>query len=88
MRIEYRKKFLKELSKIPLPYRTNIEKFVFEYLPNLKSLSYSNRIEKMKGYQGYYKVRFGAYRVGIRYSEEVLTLERALHRKEIYKYFP
>ena len=88
MRIEYRKKFLKELSKIPLPHRTNIEKFVFEYLPNLKSVSEANRIEKMKGYQGYYKVRLGAYRVGIKYSEEVLTLERVLHRKEIYKYFP
>ena len=88
MTIEYRKKFLKELSKIPLPYRTNIENFVFEYLPKLKSINEANRIEKMKGYHDYYKIRFGSYRVGIRFSDKILTLERVLHRKEIYKYFP
>jgi mRNA interferase RelE/StbE len=88
LNIEYRKKFLKELSKIPLPYRTNIENFVFDYLPTLKSITEANHIEKMKGYHEYYKVRFGSYRVGLRYSDEILTLERVLHRKEIYKYFP
>ena len=88
MKIGYRKKFLKELSKIPLPHRTNIEKFVFEDLPKLKSISGAERIEKMKGYRVYYKVRFGVYRVGMKYIDDNLTLERVLHRKEIYKYFP
>ena len=88
MKIEYRKKFLKELAKIPLQYRETIENFVFEYLPNLKSLSESNRIEKLTGYHGYYKIRFGVYRVGVKYADEILTIERVLHRKEIYKYFP
>lgn len=88
MRIEYRRKFLKELSRIPLPHRTNIEKFVFEDLPNLKSIPKAERIEKMKGYHGYYKVRFGVYRLGLKYIDDKLTLERVLHRKEIYKYFP
>ncbi len=88
MKIEYKKKFLKELSKIPLPHRTSIENFIFEYLPNLKSITETNRIEKMKGYHEYYKVRFGSYRVGLKYMDHLLTIERVLHRKEIYKYFP
>ena len=37
MKIEYKKKFLKQLSKIPAAYRNKIEKFVFEKLKrNLK----------------------------------------------------
>ena len=88
MKVEYKKKFLKELSKIPLPHRTKIEMYVFEYLPNLKSISEVNKLEKLTGYHGYYKVRFGIYRVGIKYTDRILTLERVLHRKEIYKYFP
>ena len=88
MKIEYKKKFLKELSKLPLPHRTTIEKFVFEYLPTLKSVTEANRIEKMRGYDQYYKLRFGDYRVGLKYKNDILTLERVLHRKEIYKFFP
>jgi mRNA interferase RelE/StbE len=42
----------------------------------------------MKGYPGYYKVRFGTYRVGIKLENDTLILERVLHRKEIYKFFP
>jgi mRNA-degrading endonuclease RelE of RelBE toxin-antitoxin system len=33
MIVEYRKRFLKELSKIPSKTRLKIEKFVFEDLP-------------------------------------------------------
>ena len=33
MKVLYRKKFLKELSKIPPEIRKNIEKFVFEEIP-------------------------------------------------------
>lgn len=44
--------------------------------------------EKLKGYQTYYRIRFGNYRVGVGYEEDVLTFQRVLHRKEIYRYFP
>jgi mRNA-degrading endonuclease RelE of RelBE toxin-antitoxin system len=50
MKIEYRKRFLKELSKIPSKNRIRIEKFVFEDLPNVKSISETGIIEQMKGY--------------------------------------
>jgi mRNA interferase RelE/StbE len=42
----------------------------------------------MKGYPSYYKIRFGSYRVGIKLENEIVIFERALHRKEIYRYFP
>jgi mRNA-degrading endonuclease RelE of RelBE toxin-antitoxin system len=38
MQVEFRKKFLKELSKLPNPYQSDIEEFIFDILPN-----YNNR---------------------------------------------
>ena len=88
MKIEYRKKFLKELSKIPVEKRSRMERFVFKELPEANSIFESGRIEPMKGYPSYYKARFGPYRIGLRTENDKVILERALHRKDIYRYFP
>jgi mRNA interferase RelE/StbE len=88
MNTEYRKGFLKELSKLPSEYRKRIEEFVFNELPEAKTITELEKLERMKGYPGYYKVRFGPYRVGLNFDNKILIVERVLHRKEIYKYFP
>ncbi len=88
MNVKYRKRFLKELAVIPSGIRREIEKFVFEDLPRIRSLSESGRVERMKGYPSYFKVRFGDYRIGIKARKDTVILERALHRKDIYRYFP
>jgi hypothetical protein len=61
MQVEFRKKFLKELSKLPNPYQSNIEEFVFDILPNYNSLSEIGKMEKMTGYKDYFKIRFGDF---------------------------
>ena len=42
----------------------------------------------MKGYPLYYKMRFGVYRVGLKLENDTVIFERALHRKDIYRYYP
>ncbi|MBI5476567.1 MAG: type II toxin-antitoxin system RelE/ParE family toxin [Ignavibacteriales bacterium] len=88
MNVEYRKQFLRELAKIPSSHRIDIENFVFHDLLSFKTLTECKKIERMKGYPGFYKVRFGDYRVGLYIESDTLVLERVLHRKEIYRYFP
>lgn len=66
MKIEYRKKFLKEFSKLPDEYAQTIEEFVFDIFPTYDNLSQIGKIEKMTGYKNYFKIRFGDYRVGIK----------------------
>ncbi|MDO9530394.1 MAG: type II toxin-antitoxin system RelE/ParE family toxin [Syntrophales bacterium] len=88
MKVQYKNKFLKELSKIPSKTRKDIEHFVFTEVPNSKSIFETGKIEKMKGYPFHYKTRFGAYRLGIRVVDDKLIFERVLHRKDIYRYFP
>jgi len=84
----YNKKFLKDLASIPKKDRDKIEDFVFEEINSYSSSSKCHKLEKLAGYQYYFKVRFGNYRVGIKLDNEKLTFERVLHRKEIYKLFP
>ncbi len=88
MTVLYQKKFLKDLAGIPQPIRKKIEAFVFADLPRLKKFSELIKAERMAGYPHYYKIRFGDYRLGLHFSEGNLTLERILHRKEIYRFFP
>ena len=88
MIVEYRKRFLKELSRIPSEIRHKIEKFVFDDLPKANSIYEVGVIEQMKGYRSYYKVRFGSYRIGLKIEKEKAVFERALHRRDIYRFFP
>jgi mRNA interferase RelE/StbE len=88
MKIFYQKKFLKDLSKLPSPQRKKIEDFVFVELPSISSFNQLHHTERMIGYPHYYKIRFGDYRLGFHFAEDKLTLERVLHRKEVYRYFP
>jgi mRNA interferase RelE/StbE len=88
MVVQYNKKFLKDLSCIPKKEREKIENFVFDEINRHNNSTEINKLEKLSGYQHYYKIRFGNYRVGIKLEVETLTFERVLHRKEIYKLFP
>ena len=68
--------------------RKRVESFVFHDLPGYNSFSEIPKIQKLSGYKNYYKIRFGDYRLGVRFSDNVLYIERILHRKEIYRYYP
>lgn len=61
---------------------------VFRTAPAAQSILYMAGVEKMKGYQHYYKIRVGDYRVGFEFVKDGIVFQRVLHRKEIYRYFP
>ena len=88
MKVVYRKRFLKDLAAIPSSYRRRIEIFVFEELPSAQSLRETGRFERLTAHPHFYKVRFGVYRVGARMEAGQVTLERVLHRSEMYRKFP
>jgi mRNA interferase RelE/StbE len=85
----YKKSFLKDLAKLPKPYRKSIERLVFEEIPKLNNLFAELDIVKMKGYQDYYRIRVGDYRIGCRVKEgNQIVFYRVKSRAEIYKVFP
>lgn len=87
--IRHRKAFYKELSKLPAAVRGQIEEVAFS--DTLKEdLFGKEKLERLKGYKEFYKMRFGNYRVGLKIDrkEKKIEFRRALHRKDIYRYFP
>ena len=85
----YTRTFLKELADLPPKERERVEKVVFgEAIQHDPFLS--GRVQKLAGYQEYYKLRIGRYRVGIRldFEERIVQFRRVLHRKDIYREFP
>jgi len=87
LNIRYTKRFLKDLSKIPLKERKKIEYLVFDELAKASSLQSFSNVKKLS-IDPYYRIRVGKYRIGIEKRLEYILVRRVLSRKEIYKYFP
>ncbi len=88
-KVEYKRKFLKELASLPQNVQSRLEIIVFKELEtdNPFELGYMN---KMKGYKDKYKIRIGDYRIGltINQKQKIIICERVAHRREIYQIFP
>lgn len=88
MKVRFKKAFLKDLEKLPINFRKKIENLVFDEIPRAKEFSDVKNIKKLRGYESFYRVRIGDYRIGFEYKEREIVFYRVLHRKDIYKYFP
>jgi mRNA interferase RelE/StbE len=89
MRIEYLPTFIKDLKALRgNPVYNPIHQLVFDEIPNMENLGEIPNIKKLKGYSNAYRLRVGNYRVGFFINDETLQFSRALHRREIYRYFP
>jgi len=88
-KVEYKRKFLKELASLPQNIQSRLEIIVFKELEtdNPFELDYINKI---KWYKDKYKIRIGDYRIGltINQKQKIIICERVAHRREIYQIFP
>ncbi|WP_088892060.1 type II toxin-antitoxin system RelE family toxin [Leptolyngbya ohadii] len=88
MRVEFRKSFEKDLSKIRDGELLLRIKSVIEEVENTDSLSGISNIKKLKADGDYYRIRVGDHRVGLTEDKGTVTFVRVLHRREMYRYFP
>ena len=88
-KVEYTKRFLKELSKLHKDVQTHTEKIVFDELLSTDPFELGY-LEHMTGYPDKYKIRIGRYRIGITMdkTQKLLICQRIAHRKDIYRIFP
>ncbi len=61
---------------------------VIEEIKESQNISQIKNIKKMKGYDNYFRIKLNDYRLGIKYEDNIITLLRILHRKDIYRFFP
>ena len=63
-------------------------KEIIENVERADTLIDIGNLKKLKGESDYYRIRFGNYRIGVKIQGDLVTFIRALHRKDIYRYFP
>ena len=88
MKIKLKKTFIKDLKRVPSETRSLIEHLVFKEGPEMGAISEIKNIKKIQGYNQFYRVRFGHYRVGFEERGNEIVFYRVLHRKDIYRKFP
>jgi mRNA interferase RelE/StbE len=85
----YKKIFLKDLAAIPGRYRSRIERLVFDQIPASKNIFHDFDIHKMRGFENYYRIRTGQYRIGCKITAgNEIIFYRVKSREEIYRVFP
>ncbi|MBE7472091.1 MAG: type II toxin-antitoxin system RelE/ParE family toxin [Anaerolineae bacterium] len=88
MEIRFEASFEKDLKKIRDKKLLKQIREVIEEVKLAKGLKDITDLKKLKGYETFYRIRLGDYRIGIDIVENKVIFTRFLHRKEIYKYFP
>lgn len=67
------KQFSKQLKRCPKNIRSKFES-LYGKLENVNSLNDIPNLKKMVGFDQYYRIRLGDWRVGFRYEEGVLKI--------------
>lgn len=77
------------MARLPVNVRTRVEAIAFGE-ETKKDPFLAGKAQKLTGYQTYYKIRVGNYRIGLHIdaSEHLVEFQRVLHRREIYRNFP
>ncbi len=88
MNTQFRESFTKDLQAIRDKTLLKRVQGIIEVVEQASSLDEIAHLEKMTGWQRYFRIKLGDYRVGIAVDGDMVTFVRFLHRKDIYKYFP
>ena len=88
MKVEFLKKFSKDLDDVKTrPVKESLLRII-EQMENVDSLDKIPNTKKLKGHKTAYRTRVGDYRLGFFFENSVILLARFVHRKDIYKIFP
>jgi mRNA interferase RelE/StbE len=88
MKVKFESSFEKDLKSIKDAKLLNKLKLIILECKNLDNLGSIKNLKKLRGYDNFYRLRLGNYRLGIELEEDTLIFTRFLHRKDIYKFFP
>jgi mRNA interferase RelE/StbE len=88
MKVQFASKFSKDLRKIKDQKLLSQIKIVINECKLAQTLDDIKNLKKLKGYQTFYRIKIGDYRLGIAIINDELIFTRFLHRREIYRFFP
>ena len=85
----YARTFLKDYERLPKSVRGRVRQIAFgEEIQHDPLLG--GKVVKLQGYEDYYRIRVGDYRIGLRldFDRRLIEFRRVLHRNQIYRSFP
>ena len=88
MKVEYLKKFSKDLDDLSLKSVKRSVIRLIEFMEAVEALENIPNTKKLKGHKAAYRTRVGDYRIGFFFENSTILLARFVHRKDIYKIFP
>ncbi len=88
MKVEFLKKFSKDLDDIKIKSVKQSVLRLIEFMEIVDTLDKIPNTKKLKGHRNAYRTRIGDYRIGFFFESLTISLARILHRKDIYKIFP
>lgn len=88
MQVEFRKTFKQDLKSLKDGKVLKRIQQVVEEVEGAKSLLEIRNIKVLQGYEGFYRIRVGDYRIGLFVDNGIVAFVRVLHRKEVYRFFP
>ena len=88
MNVRFEARFSKDLRRIQDgKLLTRIKELIIS-CKEVESLNEISQMKKLRGYDTFYRVRIGDYRIGLELVQGELVFVRCLHRKEVYRYSP
>ena len=88
MQVEFLESFLKDIEKVDdSKVLAKIEQIILN-IESSKTLKETPNLKKLIGYKNIFRIKFGNYRIGLYFENDVVELARVLHRKDIYRIFP
>ncbi len=88
MNVKFEASFARDLKRIKDRRLLRRVQKVIEAVKAAPDLNEIRDLKKMQGYDAFYRVRLGDYRIGIEVVAGEVIFVRILHRKDIYRYFP
>ncbi|MBK8902646.1 MAG: type II toxin-antitoxin system RelE/ParE family toxin [Anaerolineaceae bacterium] len=88
MNILYESSFARDLKRVKDKQMLRHVQDVLEQVKAANNLSDIPNLKKLQGFESYYRLRLGEYRLGIEVEGQTVIFVRFLHRKDIYRSFP
>jgi len=88
VKVVFEASFARDLKKIREKVILNRVEQAIVNVKDADDLQDISHFSKLSGYDSFYRIRVGDYRIGIEVVGEEIVFVRMLHRKDIYRYFP
>lgn len=88
MKLRFEESFEKDLRRIRDKDILKRVKEIIDESKKAQDLSNIRSLKKLIGYDTFYRIRLGDYRIGLEILEGEIIFTRILPRKDIYRYFP